>query len=113
LRYKAKTREVVAEGLTPPREWSEETKAKIVSLREQGMSQGRIIKKWAELFDTPWGANDRLGYPKYQKYAIARIASESPAAKEKREETASRRWEQIGYRRRVLLAIRERRKEFW
>jgi len=58
-------------------------------------------------------AHGRLGYPKYQKYAIARIAPESPAAKEKREAAASRRWDQIGYRRRVLLAIRERRKEFW
>lgn len=51
LRYKAKAREVAAEGLAPPREWSEETKAKIVSLREQGMSQGRIIKKCVDTID--------------------------------------------------------------
>jgi len=44
---------------------------------------------------------------------VARVASESPEAKARRDAAATLKIDNIGYRRRVLLEIRKRRKEFW
>lgn len=44
-RYKRKEKMVMPEGVTPPREWTEETRKQIAAWRAEGMSQGAVTKR--------------------------------------------------------------------
>lgn len=47
-KYQRKEKLEMQEGMTPPREWTEETKAQITAWRQEGMSQGLITKRYVQ-----------------------------------------------------------------
>lgn len=55
----------------------------------------------------------RLGLPTHLKRYVAGVAPESTAAREKRILQEEQRLAAMGYRRRVSVAVAERRKDFW
>ncbi|KAK1921999.1 hypothetical protein DB88DRAFT_496831 [Papiliotrema laurentii] len=87
------------EDMVPAKEWSEETKKKIVQLRQAGHSQLYIVRK--------------LGLPTIQKKAISFIAPQTHEAKVKQQDEEERKWLSTPYRRRVKLAVTKRRRDFW
>jgi len=80
-------------------EWSRQTKGTMRQLRQSGLSRTEIA--------------DRLSIPREYAMNIQRVA---PLSKEQRDEVKNfhaEQKEQWGYKRRLVRAIREKRRQYW